>query len=102
VVAAWFCAHALGIGLSPAEAIFVTALMNLGTAIPSSPGFVGTYQWLGIAALGLVGVANSEGFAFAVLLQAVWYVPTTVVGLTLLVRHALKWALVPTESSQPA
>jgi uncharacterized membrane protein YbhN (UPF0104 family) len=101
-VAAWFCAHALGIGLSPAEAVFVTALMNLGTAIPSSPGFVGTYQWLGIAALGLFGVAPTEAFAFALLLQAVWYVPTTLVGLALLVRHTIKWALIPTESSQPA
>jgi uncharacterized membrane protein YbhN (UPF0104 family) len=101
-VAAWFCAHALGIGLSPAEAAFVTALMNLGTAIPSSPGFVGTYQWLGTAALGLFGVAHSAAFAFALLLQAVWYVPTTFVGLALLVRHAIKWALVPTDSSQPA
>ncbi len=47
-LAASFVARAVGVELSPIEALFVTAVINLGVAIPSSPGFVGTYQWLGI------------------------------------------------------
>ena len=40
-VAAFFAARAVGVELSLVEAVFVTAALNLGVAIPSSPGFVG-------------------------------------------------------------
>ena len=53
---------------------------QLGVAIPSSPGFIGTYQWLGVSALALFGVPTEEALAFSILMQAVWYVPTLVVG----------------------
>jgi uncharacterized membrane protein YbhN (UPF0104 family) len=55
-------------------------VLNLGSAVPSSPGYVGTYEWLGVAALGLLGVDNELALAFTILLHAAWYVPTTVVG----------------------
>lgn len=88
-LAAWFVAQAVGITLSPVEAIFVTAVINLGVAIPSSPGFIGTYQWLGVSALTLFGVATEQALAFAILMHAVWYVPTTLVGGVLLLGRAL-------------
>lgn len=81
---------ALDIGVAFADVLFATAVINLGVAIPSSPGFVGTYQWLAVAALGTAGVGADSALAFALLMQAVWYVPTTLVGapLALLeVRH---------------
>ena len=78
---AWLVASALGITLSPLEVGLVTAVINLGTAIPSSPGFIGTYQYLAVSTLGLFGVGRDEAFAFAVLLQATWFVPVTIAGL---------------------
>jgi uncharacterized protein (TIRG00374 family) len=85
---AWLIASSLGIGLSPLEAVFVTAIVNLGVAIPSSPGFVGTYQWLCVAALGALAVGRADAFAFSVLLHAAWFVPTSVAGLLLLVTKS--------------
>lgn len=85
--AAILAARAVGIDLSFIEAIFVTAALNLGVAIPSSPGFVGTYQWLGVSALGVFGIVSEAGLAFAIVMQAVWYVPTTLVGAALLVSR---------------
>ena len=79
-LAAILAARAVGIELTLVEAVFVTAALNLGVAIPSSPGFVGTYQWLGVSALALFGVSEEAGLAFAIVMQAVWYVPTTLVG----------------------
>jgi uncharacterized protein (TIRG00374 family) len=73
-------ARSVGIHLDVVDALFATAVINLGVAIPSSPGFVGTYQWLGVASLGLAGIDRSRALAFAILLQAIWYVPTTLVG----------------------
>ena len=86
-VAAILTARAVGVELSLVEAVFVTAAINLGVAIPSSPGFVGTYQWLGVSALALFGVGQEAALAFAIAMQAVWYVPTTLVGAVFLVAR---------------
>jgi uncharacterized protein (TIRG00374 family) len=86
-VAAILVGRAVGVELSVVDAIFVTAALNLGVAIPSSPGFVGTYQWLGVSALALFGVGREAGLAFAICMQAVWFVPTTIVGAVILVAH---------------
>ncbi len=79
-VAALLIARSLGIELTLPEAVFVSAVLNLGSAIPSSPGFVGTYEWLGVASLGLIGIDTEAALAFTILLHAAWYVPTTVAG----------------------
>jgi uncharacterized protein (TIRG00374 family) len=79
-VAALLVARSLDIELSLAEALFVTAVLNLGSAVPSSPGYVGTYEWLGVASLGLLGIDNEPALAFTILLHASWYVPTTLFG----------------------
>jgi glycosyltransferase 2 family protein len=91
VLSAWLVATALGIEVTLIEMVFVTAVVNLGVAIPSSPGFIGTYQWLCVSALGLFGVARPAAFAFSVLLQAVWFVPTTLTGLVLLTMRWSRW-----------
>jgi uncharacterized protein (TIRG00374 family) len=86
-IGAWLVARAVGFELAFAECFFVTAVVNLGVAIPSSPGFIGTYQWLGVASLGLVGIGQEDALAFAILLHAAWYVPTTLLGGAALVRR---------------
>lgn len=86
--AALLVARSVGVELTLVEAVFVTAAINLGVAIPSSPGFVGTYQWLGVSALALFGIGQESALAFAIVLQAVWYVPTTIVGLLILLAGA--------------
>ena len=83
-------ARSVGVHLAVVDALFATAVINLGVAIPSSPGFVGTYQWLGVGALDLAGVDRSSALAFAILLQAVWYVPTTLGGGVVLALHGLR------------
>jgi len=91
-VAVWLVGRSLGIELGPLECVFVTGALNLGVAIPSSPGFVGTYQWLAVASLGVLDVGREEALAFSILLHASWYVPTTVIGGFLLLFR-LDWGL---------
>jgi uncharacterized protein (TIRG00374 family) len=95
---AWSIAAAVGIPLSPLEVIFVMAVVNLGVAIPSSPGFVGTYQWLCVASLGLLGVDGERAFAFSVILHAAWFVPTTIAGAALLAHNGVRRASRPEAS----
>jgi glycosyltransferase 2 family protein len=78
--AALLVARSLDVELSLTEALFVTAVLNLGSAVPSSPGYVGTYEWLGVASLGLLGIDNEPALAFTLLVHAAWYVPTTLFG----------------------
>ena len=99
--AAWLVARSVGIELSLLETAFVAAVMNLGVAIPSSPGFVGTYQWLAVASLSLFDVPREEALAFAILMQAVWYVPTTVVGGALIVRRFARRRRVAARAARP-
>jgi len=104
-LAAVLVARSVGIELTLLEALFVAAIMNLGVAIPSSPGFVGTYQWLGVASLGLLGVGDDEALAFSILLHASWYVPTTLLGGAAIVVRAIRArrpSLVSSRDSGPA
>jgi len=87
-IAAYLVARSLGIELSLTEALFVTAVLNLGSAVPSSPGYVGTYEWLGVASLGLLDVDHESALAFTILLHAAWYVPTTLFGAVAL---SIRW-----------
>jgi uncharacterized protein (TIRG00374 family) len=83
-IAAGLVARSLGLDLSITDALFVAAVLNLGSAVPSSPGYVGTYEWLGVASLGLLDVPHEQALAFTILLHAAWYVPTTLAGGTAL------------------
>jgi glycosyltransferase 2 family protein len=79
-LASGLVARSVGIELTPLEAVFLTSALALGVAIPSSPGYIGTYQWLGVAALGLLDVPVEQALAFSILMHASWYVPTTLAG----------------------
>jgi uncharacterized protein (TIRG00374 family) len=89
-LAAILVSRSVGIELGLLDALFVAGIMNLGVAIPSSPGFVGTYQWLGVASLGLLGVADDDALAFSILLHASWYAPTTVLGGLVIATRTLR------------
>lgn len=46
--------------------IFVLVVINLGSAIPSSPGYVGVYHYLAVLALSAWGVERSPALAYGI------------------------------------
>jgi hypothetical protein len=40
-----------------------------------------------VSALGILGVGHADAFAFAVLMHAAWYLPTTLAGVVLALRR---------------
>jgi len=80
IFAGWLIAEALGIGLNAASIMFVMGVVSLGAAIPSSPGMIGTYQWLIVTSMAVVGVDQADALAFSILSQAIWYIPITLSG----------------------
>jgi glycosyltransferase 2 family protein len=68
---------------------FVCALLNMGITVPSSPGYVGVYQFLLVYLLSIFGVPKAAGFTISLLYHASWYVPYTVIGFLLALREHL-------------
>jgi len=88
--AVFLVARSVGIDLAPLDAVFVASVLALGVAIPSSPGYVGTYQLLGVESLGLLDVPVNQALAFSILMQASWFIPTTLAGGAILGWRALR------------
>jgi glycosyltransferase 2 family protein len=80
IAAGWLIATALGISLDVLSITFVVGVISLGSAIPASPGMVGTYQWLAVTSMAVVGVGAADALAFSIISQATWYVPVTLSG----------------------
>jgi len=62
-------AASLGIDLGYPEALVMSAITVLSTAIPAAPGFIGTFELAGVAGAAAVGIAPTEGLALAVLVH---------------------------------
>jgi glycosyltransferase 2 family protein len=85
----WLVTRSLGIDLGAAEVVFLTTVISLGTALPSLPGFVGTFHWVASTVLQVFDVPLSQAVAAAVVLHALSFVPTTLIGLPIMLREGL-------------
>jgi len=65
------------------------AIIALGAAIPSSPGFIGTLQFFCVAGLALFGISESESLGFSIVYHVSQYVPVTLLGLFFMWRGHL-------------
>lgn len=81
----WLAGAALGINLSPAGAMLVSAITVLGTAIPSAPGYVGTFELAASAVARALGVDPDAALALAILAHAMTVVPLAIGGAASLV-----------------
>jgi uncharacterized protein (TIRG00374 family) len=60
---------------------FACSLGTLSTMLPSTPGYVGTFDYFTILATTTCGVAHDVGALFAVVVHLVLWLPLTVAGL---------------------
>jgi uncharacterized protein (TIRG00374 family) len=63
--------------------------INLGIMVPSGPGYVGTQEFFGTAALGVVGANPQAALALIVVSHALQYVLVTGLGLAFFAREHL-------------
>ena len=90
-VVAWLCEAGLYLTLLWALAIegpplvplaiLATSIANLGTLVPSSPGYVGVFHYLVQQVLTQAGVRLGQATVYAVLVHAALIVPVTLLGL---------------------
>ncbi len=74
-------ARAIGISISPALAFLLLAGLGLGSALPSTPGYVGIYQFVAVSILTPFGISKTDAIAYILLLQATIYVVVLAWGL---------------------
>jgi glycosyltransferase 2 family protein len=89
-VSFWVAMHAFGIQESYVTALFVQAIIALGVAVPSAPGFFGTFHAAAVVALVEVyGVGENATLAFAFGYHLGGFIPVTVLGLWYAARMGL-------------
>lgn len=87
--ALYFSLRTVGVTLPFAYAPFVCALLNMGLVVPSSPGYIGVYQFLLVYLLAIFGIPKYEAFAVSLFFHASWYIPYNVLGFIFILKEHL-------------
>jgi hypothetical protein len=105
----WLTARALDMQLSMAGSMLVAAVTTLGTAIPSAPANLGTFEAAAVLVLSILGVDAAEALALAILAHAVVTIPIAIAGVVVVGSMSVSLAQVadqataalPTAVAQP-
>jgi hypothetical protein len=68
---------------------FVLTVTNLGSAIPSSPGFIGVYHYLAVLALSVWIPDKSEALGYAIGTHGINVLTNILIGCTCLAREGI-------------
>ena len=83
---------AVGLSVPFTATLTVLCLTSLGMVVPSSPGYVGVFEYLTVLALSLFGVGKEQALTYALVLHAVGYVGLAVPGVIALWVEGYSWA----------
>lgn len=79
-VSFWLAARAVGVELVYPAALLIAGFTVLGTAVPSAPGYVGTFELAAAAAAGALGVPAAAALAMAVVAHVMTLAPMALGG----------------------
>jgi uncharacterized protein (TIRG00374 family) len=98
--ASYYVAYqAVGLQAPFMSTLFVQTIIVLAVAIPSSPGFIGVFEYFGVLALTVYGVDHDVAAAWAIAYHVVTYIPVTALGIIYSLRMGLKVGQVKSESA---
>jgi uncharacterized membrane protein YbhN (UPF0104 family) len=83
---------AVGLGMSPIEALYLVALASVFVLIPSGPGYAGTLDAAVVFGVRAIGGTGSQALSFLITLRFVLLVPITIAGLGLLLTRYGGWS----------
>ncbi len=86
----YYTLDSFGLGIPVLGVVLLLAVLNLGSLIPSSPGYAGTYHLLAIAVLSTFAIRKADALGFILVFHAVWYVPQTLLGLIILIQKNIR------------
>jgi glycosyltransferase 2 family protein len=91
-LAFWIAFEAVGIHAPFGMALFAQGIIAIGVAIPSSPGFFGTFEAFGKLALGVYGMSQSVALTWAVGFHLLSFIPITLIGAYYFAKAGLTFA----------
>jgi uncharacterized protein (TIRG00374 family) len=94
-------AHGFGLQLGVAGAMMTTAVANLATLIPSTPGYIGVFEsGVVLVVNGLLGVEREVALSYAIVVHATLYFPITLLGLYYWARAHLSFSAVRADAGR--
>ncbi len=87
----WFVMHAFNFQVSFFVLMLMTAVVNLATTLPSSPGYVGTFDEPGIEILKAFGIEANVAAAYTLVLHAALFFPITLLGFLYMAQQGIHW-----------
>ena len=85
----WLGFKAVGISLPFSAALFLQALIAVGVALPSAPGFFGFFEKLATVGLAVYAIPASQATSWAIGFHILSFIPITVIGLWYFMRLGL-------------
>jgi uncharacterized protein (TIRG00374 family) len=76
----YFLFLAFHLNLSILAAFFLLVVLVFGVAVPSAPGYIGTFHWACAAAMIFLGIEDNQAKSFALLVWFVGVVPVIFLG----------------------
>lgn len=90
-------ASAFQLEIAIGNLLFVMIAITVGTLVPSSPGYLGTFEFFGLSTLAMVGHTGSSALSFVIVLHAVTILGAGLLGVLCLGRWPGSVALQPAE-----
>ncbi|MBK8985673.1 MAG: flippase-like domain-containing protein [Chloroflexi bacterium] len=88
----WFVMLAFPFQVSFVALMLTNGIVNLATILPSTPGFVGTFDLPIIATLTFMGVDGALAAAYTVVVHTTFWLSSTVLGAVYMVLAGLRWS----------
>jgi glycosyltransferase 2 family protein len=95
----WLVAQSIGVPVDPAAALLIAAVTVLGTALPSAPGYVGTFELAAATTAQALGVSAAPALALAVLAHAMTVLPTAGAGAVSLIAMDARLGRLATDAA---
>jgi glycosyltransferase 2 family protein len=87
----WLAYKAIGLNAPLSSTLFVQTIIVLAVAIPSTPGFVGVFEFFAVLALAVYNVPADLAAAWAIVYHVISYIPVTGLGLIYFFRMGLSF-----------
>ncbi|HID90026.1 MAG TPA: flippase-like domain-containing protein [Anaerolineae bacterium] len=87
----WLVSFAFDLDLSYVDVMLMGGAVNLLTALPSLPGYIGTFE-LGIKVLQGIGAPAAPAGSYILVLHAILLLPVTLLGLVFMGIEGVQWA----------
>jgi glycosyltransferase 2 family protein len=76
----WIMATSLGLSLTPLQVFVLLAALGIASSIPSTPGYVGVYQFVAVTVLVPFGLSEGQAIAYILAYQGLMYINITLWG----------------------